>query len=111
MLVKKWSKFQANFTQLDKMSKLQCIDQFRVLILYLHIQKKKKFLGCLLLKSWKCYISTNEPYIMVAAKLSWEKWVCLGNIEEHMCVNCPTVKQVRNALKVSESSACRIKVY
>lgn len=28
-----------------------------------------------------------------------------------MCVNCPTVKQVGNALKVSESSACRIKVY
>ena len=42
MFVRKYSKFHANFTQLDQMSKLQCVDQFIVLNVYFYIEKKKK---------------------------------------------------------------------
>ena len=41
MLVKKLSKFLANFIKFNKMSKLWCADQFLVLSLHFYKEKKK----------------------------------------------------------------------
>ena len=70
MLVKKLSKFLANFIKFNKMSKLWCANQFLVLSLYFYKEKKKKL--------WKCFYSTYVRLWLTKSKcLIWKriKWV------------------------------------
>ena len=99
MLVKKFSKFHANFP-------LDCYHHLQLRLLpnfiklsrpicnfgsLFYIGKQKKFLQCLFLKRWKVYFQDSSIRLWLLPKFSKTlngKWVCLGNIGKQLYLNC-----------------------